>query len=93
MLESEAKKKLCPITSFRESGLRRVCAASGCMMWAWKTPEYDYTLEENLDRNPKRPKDGWEEREDGLSGWRRPTPQEQRHGSCGLANNAVERAL
>ena len=68
-------------------------------MWDWGTPEHEflfggrhlmesreYTLEEELERNPDKPKDGWKKREDGLSGWQRPIPQEQRHGSCGLAN-------
>ena len=99
MLESEAKVKMCPITSFRSSGSRRVCVASDCMMWSWETSEYDtlyggrnhkesryWTLEEELERNPTKPKDGWGERKDGLRGWQRENPQEQRHGSCGLAN-------
>ena len=108
MLESEAKTKRCPLMSrpilwdgipnFRSEA----CLGSGCMMWAWQPPEYDflsggrnphksrdYTLEEKLERNPDRPKDGWEKRKDGISGWQRPIPQEQRHGSCGLANLTV----
>ena len=69
------------------------------MMWGWDEPKYaylsthrnhrearDYTLEERLEVYSDYPKDGWEKREDGREGWQRLIPQEDRHGSCGLAN-------
>ena len=103
MLESEASTKICPHLQapIDKNGVvwHLKCAASGCMMWAWETPEYNYlsgrrnhtesryfTLQERLELNPDKPKDGWKKREDGYLGWQRPIPQEQRHGSCGLAN-------
>lgn len=34
--EEQAKKKLCPISSYRfPDGKHRTCIASDCMMWKW----------------------------------------------------------
>ena len=96
MLEKEAREKWCPM-----SPAISICKGSDCMMWSWETAENmfigdkknrtdgrDYTLEEMV-KHHGYPEDGWERRPDKFRGWKRPFPQEERQGSCGLANLTV----
>ncbi len=102
MLEAEAKTKICPHLSLKADVATGTighpyCHASGCMMWNWDSHGIEYltdysdeedTLEEVLKKgyNKDKSKDGWVKREDGTPDWQRTTPNEERHGSCGLAN-------